>query len=71
MTLAIARTNDRAAIVCACQLVGSLQSVVSRNVDPLESGVLTVGTIHGGHGYNIIADKVTITGARHKGDGSA
>ena len=30
--------------------------------DPLESGVVTCGTIKGGYGYNIIADNVEIVG---------
>lgn len=32
------------------------------NQDPLESGVVTCGTIKGGYGYNIIADNVEIVG---------
>jgi len=50
------------AIVSAATLVTSLQTIVSRNTDPLQAGVVTVGMIHGGYGYNIIADKVSITG---------
>jgi amidohydrolase len=50
------------AIVEAAYLVSSLHTIVPRNLDPFETGVLTCGTINGGYGYNIIADKVTITG---------
>jgi amidohydrolase len=50
------------AIVEAAHLVVALQTVVSRNTDPLDSAVLTVGQIHGGYNYNIIADKVNIVG---------
>jgi len=50
------------AVVVAATLVTTLQSVVSRSKDPLDAGVLTCGTINGGSGYNIIADKVVITG---------
>jgi amidohydrolase len=50
------------AVVVAANVVTALQTVVSRNKDPLDAGVLTCGTINGGHGYNIIADKVTVTG---------
>lgn len=49
-------------VVVAATLVTTLQSVVSRSKDPLDAGVLTCGTINGGSGYNIIADKVVITG---------
>eukprot|EP00756_Hemistasia_phaeocysticola_P043804 Hpha_TRINITY_DN17378_c0_g1::TRINITY_DN17378_c0_g1_i1::g.137882::m.137882 len=50
------------AIVEAASLVSSLQTIVSRNQAPLESGVVTCGKIKGGYGYNIIADKVEIEG---------
>ena len=50
------------AIVEAAHLVTALQTIVSRNKDPLETGVVTVGTINGGFGYNIIADSVKLTG---------
>ena len=50
------------AIVEAAQLVMALQTVVSRSRDPLDAAVITCGSIHGGHGYNIIADEVTISG---------
>mmetsp|Transcript_101214 Transcript_101214/g.198642 ORF Transcript_101214/g.198642 Transcript_101214/m.198642 type:complete len:413 (-) Transcript_101214:145-1383(-) len=50
------------AIVEAAAVVTALQTIVSRNKDPLESGVVTCGTIKGGYGYNIIADHVEIVG---------
>lgn len=50
------------AIVEAASVVTALQTIVSRNKDPLESGVVTCGTISGGYGYNVIADSVVITG---------
>lgn len=50
------------AIIEAAHLVTALQTVVSRNKDPLQSGVVTCGTIEGGYAYNVIADKVKITG---------
>ena len=40
----------------------ALQSIVSRNIDARESGVVTIGTIHGGTQGNIIADKVQLVG---------
>jgi amidohydrolase len=45
-------------VLVASQIVVTLQSVVSRNLDPLESGVITVGSIHGGTKHNIIGDRV-------------
>lgn len=43
-------------IVQAAQLVVSLQTIVSREVKPLEPAVITVGSIHGGTKHNIIGD---------------
>ncbi|MFN2364175.1 MAG: M20 family metallopeptidase, partial [Halarsenatibacteraceae bacterium] len=50
--------ND--AIVVASELVQALQSVVSRNIDPTDSAVITVGKIEGGYRRNVIADKVRL-----------
>jgi amidohydrolase len=50
------------AIVVASQAVVALQSLVSRETSPLDTAVLTIGTIHGGHNWNVIADSVTMTG---------
>ncbi|MFQ6030750.1 MAG: M20 family metallopeptidase, partial [Dehalococcoidia bacterium] len=49
-------------IVTAAQLVSSLQTVVSRSVDPMKAAVVTVGTIHGGTQRNIVPDSVEMTG---------
>lgn len=45
-------------IVASAHVITALQSVVSRNVDPLEMAVVTVGSIHGGHASNVIPDTV-------------
>lgn len=45
-------------ILVAAQIVVSLQSVVSRSIDPLQPGVITVGSIRGGSKHNIIGDRV-------------
>ena len=50
------------AVVVASHLVQALQTIVSRNTNPLESTVVTIGTIIGGHNFNIIADEVTLSG---------
>lgn len=49
-------------IVCAAQVISALQSVVSRNVSPLQSAVLTIGKIEGGTAQNIICDEVRMCG---------
>jgi amidohydrolase len=50
------------AVVVSSHLVQALQTIVSRNTNPLESTVVTIGTINGGHNFNIIADEVTLSG---------
>lgn len=47
-------------VVVAAQVITAIQSVVSRNVDPLEMAVVTVGSIHGGHASNVIPDTVDL-----------
>ena len=49
-------------IVCAAAVVQSLQTVVSRNVNPLESAVLSINMISGGTVVNRVADEVLIKG---------
>lgn len=49
-------------IVASSEFIMSLQTIVSRIINPVEPVVVTVGKIEGGQQYNIIADKVTITG---------
>ena len=49
-------------IVCAAQIIVALQTIVSRNVDPLDLVVLTIGLLHGGSARNIIPQSVTFSG---------
>jgi amidohydrolase len=46
----------------AAEMVQALQLVVSRQIDALSPKVLTIGSIHGGNRFNIIADQVTMEG---------
>ena len=50
------------AVVVAAQLISALQMLVSRNVSPTESAVLTLGKIEGGFAPNVIATEVKILG---------
>jgi hippurate hydrolase len=43
-------------VVVACNLVVSLQTIVSRNIDPTQTAVVTVGTIHAGSAVNVIPE---------------
>ena len=47
-------------IVLASRIVTSFQTLVSRETDPLESAVVTVGSFHGGFKHNIIPDDVKL-----------
>ncbi len=49
-------------IVVAAEVVGSLQRVVSRELDPIEPAVITIGAIHGGTTYNVIPPRVAMKG---------
>jgi amidohydrolase len=49
-------------IVAAAQGVLALQSIVSRNVDPTQPAVVTVGSIHGGSAPNVIPEDVQLEG---------
>ncbi len=50
------------AVVAASSLVTALQSIASRQVNPLDPVVVTIGKIEGGKARNIIADEVTLYG---------
>lgn len=54
------KTKD--SIVTASQLILNLQQIVSRKVDPLQSAVVTVGSINAGNAFNVIADTAKIVG---------
>ncbi|HTX58342.1 MAG TPA: M20/M25/M40 family metallo-hydrolase, partial [Verrucomicrobiae bacterium] len=50
------------AIPVAAALVLALQNIAAREIDPLQSVVVTIGTIEGGYRNNVIADEVRMTG---------
>ena len=47
-------------IVIAAQVILALQTIVSREVRPIDSAVVTVGSIHGGAKHNVIPDEVKL-----------
>jgi amidohydrolase len=49
-------------IVISAQIITALQTIVSRNVDPLEACVVTVGSIHSGDAFNVIPEIATLKG---------
>ncbi|MFC0090943.1 amidohydrolase [Allobacillus sp. GCM10007491] len=54
------QTKD--AIVMAGQAIVELQQIVSRRIDPLKPAVLTLGEVHAGSTFNVIADSARLTG---------
>jgi len=49
-------------VVAAANIVNALQSIVSRNVAPLETAVVSVTMIHGGTAFNVIPQEVVLEG---------
>jgi amidohydrolase len=49
-------------VLAASHIVTALQSITSRNIDPLRSAVVSVCTIHGGEAFNVIPQEVEMTG---------
>ena len=49
-------------IVVSAAVVTALQTIVARNIDPLENGVVTIGTINAGVAANVIPQSVRMTG---------
>lgn len=54
--------ESRDPIVAAAAMVGALQQVVSRRVDPSDTAVLTVATIHAGSASNVIPERAALGG---------
>ena len=49
-------------VVVASYFIQAIQSIISRNTNPLDSTVITIGQINGGYNFNIIADKIVLKG---------
>jgi amidohydrolase len=49
-------------VVAACHFVTMVQTIVARNIDPLDSAVISVTQIQAGTAFNIIPDRVNISG---------
>lgn len=54
------KANDM--VVAGCQLVGQLQTIIARNINPLDSAVVTIGKVEGGTKQNIIAERARLEG---------
>ncbi|WP_251976878.1 M20 aminoacylase family protein [Salinicola avicenniae] len=54
--------NARDPIVVATQLSQAIQSIVSRNADPLDAAVVSITQLHSGSAYNVIPQSATLSG---------
>lgn len=61
--------QTRDPVLAAAHIVVGLQSLVARNLDPVDSGVVSISTVHGGVASNQIPGRVQLTGTlRYFGD---
>jgi amidohydrolase len=49
-------------IVITANIINAMQTIVSRNIEPIDSAVVTFGTIHSGTAFNIIPETVELSG---------
>lgn len=54
--------DSRDPLIVASSLVGDIQTIVSRNVPPLDACVVSVTQIHSGSAYNVVPDGATLAG---------
>lgn len=59
---AAAPNTTRDPIIAIAALITALQTILSRNVDPFEQGVVTIGQVHGGTTHNIIPMSAWVQG---------
>ena len=53
-------SNDM--IITSTEFIMQTQSVISRNIDPISSGLITIGQIKSGNTWNVIADQAVLSG---------
>lgn len=49
-------------IALSAHVINAIHQIISRRLDPLDSGVITIGAIEGGQAFNVIPDTVTLRG---------
>uniref|UniRef100_UPI0026F2F2C2 M20 metallopeptidase family protein n=1 Tax=Alkalibaculum bacchi TaxID=645887 RepID=UPI0026F2F2C2 len=50
------------AIMISAQLINALNNIISRNIDPIETTLFSIGTINGGSRVNVVAGEVNLSG---------
>ncbi|GHT84390.1 amidohydrolase [Betaproteobacteria bacterium] len=58
-------------VVAAGKLIGALQTIVSRNVNPLHPAVLSITQVHAGHTWNVIPQQAVLRGTVRSFDSEA
>ena len=49
-------------VVCAAQVITALQTIISRNADPFDTGVVSVAQVHAGDAHNVIPQTAELRG---------
>ncbi|HXT82463.1 MAG TPA: M20 aminoacylase family protein [Acetobacteraceae bacterium] len=49
-------------VVVSANIINALQTIVSRTIEPIEGGVVSVGSIAGGEAYNILPERIVMKG---------
>jgi amidohydrolase len=49
-------------IMVSAQIIGALQTIVSRSIEPIEGSVVSIGSISGGEAHNILPERVVMKG---------
>lgn len=49
-------------VICAAHVITALQTIVSRTLDPLDTGVVSVTTVHAGEAHNVIPETAEMKG---------
>jgi amidohydrolase len=49
-------------IVVSAQIISALQTIISRSIEPIQGGVISIGSIAGGEAYNILPERVLMKG---------
>ena len=55
-------SNGVDAIVCGCDMVGSIQTIITRRINPVDPALITIGRFHSGTKNNIIAGEAEFSG---------
>lgn len=63
--------ETRDAVLAAASVIQALQSVVSRRLPPLSPAVVSVASVHGGSAFNVLPDRVVLTGTCRSFDAAA